>query len=234
MVLVRLAYVADLPAPAELVRSVAAAPDPAGVPAASRSNGAPSVSNTFSAPSAIPVGQPSDSASSRPTSGNALRALAEIPAPRAEPAPDPMPQSFADVVALFDKRREALLRSHLWSDIHLVRFEPGRIEVRPAAGAPRDLANRLGQLLSDWTGSRWLIAVSEAEGEPTLREQEECRQRDLRNEVTSHPLVQAVFETFPGATIAAVRERFAAVEPDGDDAPPENPGEEADTGEDGA
>src|SRR5437763_6226434 len=137
MVLVRLAYVADLPAPAELVRSVAAAPDPAGVPAASRSNGAPSVSNTFSAPSAIPVGQPSDSASSRPTSGNALRALAEIPAPRAEPAPDPMPQSFADVVALFDKRREALLRSHLWSDIDLVRLEPGRIEGRPAAGAPR-------------------------------------------------------------------------------------------------
>ena len=94
--------------------------------------------------------------------------------------------------------------------------------------------NRLGQLLSEWTGSRWLIAVSEAEGEPTLREQEEGRQRDLRNEVTSHPLVQAVLETFPGATIAAVRERFAAAEPDGDETSPEDPGEEADTGEDGA
>jgi DNA polymerase-3 subunit gamma/tau len=145
-----------------------------------------------------------------------------------------MPQSFAGVVALFDKRREALLRSHLWSDVHLVRFEPGRIEVRPAASAPRDLANRLGQLLSEWTGSRWLIAVSEAEGEPTLREQEEQLQRDLRNEVTSHPLVQAVLETFPGATIAAVRERFLAVEDEGNEAPPENLGEEADTGEDGA
>jgi DNA polymerase III subunit gamma/tau len=234
MVLVRLAYVADLPVPAELVRSVAAVAGPAGTVAGSRGNGAAGVSNTLSAPSAIAVGQPTDSAPSRPTSGNALRAIAEIPAPRAEPALDPMPQSFADVVALFDKRREALLRSHLWSDVHLVRFEPGRIEVRPAAGAPRDLANRLGQLLSDWTGSRWLIAVSEAEGEPTLREQEEHRQRDLRNEVTSHPLVLAVFEAFPGATIAAVRERFAAVGPDGDEAPPESPEEEADTGEDGA
>jgi len=234
MVLVRLAYVADLPAPAELVRSIAAAPGPAGAPTESRGNGAAGVSNAFSAPSAIGLVQPSESTSPRPTAGNALRAIAELPARRVEPTPDPMPQSFADVIALFDQRREALLRSHLWSEVHLVRFEPGRIEVRPAATAPRDLANRLGQLLSEWTGSRWLIAVSEAEGEPTLREQEERHQRDLRNEVTSHPLVQAVLETFPGATIAAVRERFLTVEDDGDGASPENPGEEADTGEDGA
>ena len=163
-----------------------------------------------------------------------MRAIAELPAPRIEPAHEPMPQSFAEVIALFDKRREALLRSHLWSDVHLVHFEPGRIEVRPASSAPRDLTNRLGQLLSEWTGSRWLIAVSEAEGQRTLREQEEGRQRDLRNEVTSHPLVQAVLETFPGATIAAVRERFAAAEPEGDETSPEDPGEEADTGDDGA
>jgi len=234
MVLVRLAYVADLPAPAELVRSIAAAPGPAGARAEGQGNGAAGVSNVFSAPSVTAVVPPAERTPPRSTAGNALRAIAELPAPRVEHTPDPMPQSFAGVVALFDKRREALLRSHLWSDVHLVRFEPGRIEVRPAASAPRDLANRLGQLLSEWTGSRWLIAVSEAEGEPTLREQEERLQRDLRNEVTSHPLVQAVLETFPGATIAAVRERFLAVEDEGNEAPPENLGEEADTGEDGA
>lgn len=233
MVLVRLAYVADLPAPAELVRSVTAAPGAAGLPA-SRGNGSgvvAAVPTATSAPAPAPL---SETAPARPVAGSALRAVAELPAGHAEPAHEPMPQSFAEVVALFDNRREALLRSHLWSDIHLVRFEPGRIEVRPAAGAPRDLTNRLGQLLSEWTGCRWLIAVSEAEGEPTLREQQERRERDLRNEVTSHPLVQAVLETFPGATIAAVRERFAAAESDGDEEPLEDAGEEADTGEDGA
>jgi DNA polymerase-3 subunit gamma/tau len=234
MVLVRLAYVADLPPPAELVRSVLATPPSAGSPAVGRSNGAAMASNGSAAAPAVAVVQPTQTAPSQPIAGNALRAIAELPSPSIQPAHDPMPQNFAEVIALFDKRREALLRSHLWSDIHLVHFEPGRIEVRPASSAPRDLTNRLGQLLSEWTGSRWLIAVSEAEGEPTLREQEEGRQRVLRNEVTNHPLVQAVLETFPGATIAAVRERFAAVEPDGDQAAPEDPGEEADTGEDGA
>ncbi len=234
MVLVRLAYVADLPAPADLVRSVMATPGSAASPAGSRGNGAATASNASVASHPVAVAQPSETSPSRPTAGNTLRAVAKLPALGIQPVHDAMPQSFAEVIALFDERREALLRSHLWSDVHLVHFEPGRIEVRPASGAPRDLTNRLGQLLGEWTGSRWLIAVSEAEGEPTLREQEERRQRDLRNEVTSHPLVQAVLETFPGATIAAVRERFAAAEPERDETSPEDPGEEVDTGEDGA
>jgi DNA polymerase III subunit gamma/tau len=185
MVLVRLAYVADLPAPAELVRSLVAPTAPA-------------------APVTPIAPQP------------------EPPAPPVASAHEPMPQSFAEVVALFDKRREAVLRSHLLSQLHLVRFEPGRIEFRPAPGAPRDLANQLGRLLGEWTGTRWLIAVSEAEGEPTLREQGERRERELRNEVAEHPLVQAVLETFPGATIAAIRERAEL-----------DPGEEPNSEEDG-
>jgi DNA polymerase III subunit gamma/tau len=185
MVLVRLAYVADLPAPAELVRSL--------------------VSSTPAAPEA-------PAAALKP----------EAPAQPDAATHEPMPQSFAEVVALFDKRREAVLRSHLLSQLHLVHFEPGRIEFRPAAGAPRDLANRLGRMLGEWTGTRWLIAVSEAEGEPTLREQGERRERELRNEIAEHPLVQAVLETFPGATIAAIRERSGL-----------DPGEETNSEEDG-
>jgi DNA polymerase III subunit gamma/tau len=49
--------------------------------------------------------------------------------------------------------------------------------------------------------------VSQAEGAPTLAEQEAQRASALRNEVAAHPLVRAVLDTFPGATIAAVRER---------------------------
>src|SRR5437868_11718090 len=124
-----------------------------------------------------------------------------------------MPQSFAELVALFDQRREALIRSHLWSHVHLVAFEPGRIEFRPAAAAPRDLANRLGQLLGEWTGTRWVVAVSQAEGAPTLAEAQARRDSEARNEVAGHPLVRAVLDTFPGATIAAVRDRLVPPEP---------------------
>jgi DNA polymerase-3 subunit gamma/tau len=215
MVLLRLAYVADLPAPAELVRSlqgVATAPQTPTAAAAGRQREA---------------GSPVAPAPTRPAGSGAQRAPVEIaeaaldamPGPPVPVDPwsppnavlEPIPRSFDEVVALFDERREAVLRAHLVANLHLVRFEPGRIEFRPAAGAPRDLANRLGQLLGEWTGTRWLVAVSEAAGEPTLRERQERRDAELRNGVAAHPLVQAVLETFPGATIAAVRERFAAV-----------------------
>jgi DNA polymerase III subunit gamma/tau len=233
MVLVRLAYVADLPAPAELVRSLvapAAAGPGRGHGTATGASSAVAALTAAAPPTAAST-QPTEVSSSVPSAGNALAVTVELPQSRIEPALDPMPQSFAEVVALFDKRREPLLRSHLWSHVHLVHFEPGRIEFRPAAGAPRDLANRLGQLLSEWTGIRWMIAVSEAEGEPTLREQEEGRDRDLRNEVASHPLVEAVLNTFPGATITAVRERFAAGEPETDELSPDDLGDECSTGE---
>jgi DNA polymerase-3 subunit gamma/tau len=213
MVLVRLAYVADLPVPGELVRAIAAQEGSL----AGRGNGAV-VGPDGPAPrraAAIPL--PPEGLTTLPTAAGALR-VASNPAtePRSDLAleaeafaeRDPVPQSFDEVISLFDKHREALIRSHLWS-LHLVRFETGRIEFRPGADAPRDLANRLGQLLGEWTGIRWLIAISEAEGEPSLRDQAERRDLELRNEVAGHPLVQAVLDTFPGATISAVRERFA-------------------------
>jgi DNA polymerase-3 subunit gamma/tau len=201
MVLVRLAYAADLPSPAELVATLA------GEPAAPRP---PRLADPPRSPPPMAI-------ANRASDGAAVRTVdprpAAVEAPEAPPASallEPMPQSFAEIVALFDKRREARLRAHLVSHLHLVHFEPGRIEFRPAEGAPKDLANRLGQLLGEWTGMRWLIAVSEAEGQPTLKQQDETRERERRSEVAAHPLVQAVLDTFPGATIAAVRDRFAA------------------------
>jgi len=124
-----------------------------------------------------------------------------------------MPQSFAEVLALFEAHGEVITRAQLRSQVHLVKFEPGHIEFHPADGAPRDLSNRLKLRLDEWTGARWAVVISPAEGAPTLEQQEESRDSEMRSEVAQHPLVRAVLDAFPGATIAAVRERFAAVEP---------------------
>src|SRR6516162_8218212 len=238
MVLVRLAYVADLPVPAELVRSLAGA---------SAAGGRPTNEAAYRPPVHRGEGaEPSRAALPVATSA-ASTVIGSLAAARVEPdelaAPtttssveyDPMPQSFAEVVALFDKRREAVIGAQLREYVHLIAFEPGRIEFRPADAAPSNLANRISRLLSEWTGERWLVARSPADpGQPTLRQQEERRDRDMRNAVERHPLVQAVFETFPGATIAAVRERFLPAGSAADDPPPElDPADETISEEDG-
>ncbi len=207
MVLIRVAYVADLPAPAELVQALQENSAPGRAPMAPLPRRDPPA-----APAAIIGGAPAAAARNAAVelAEAAIETIPDPPAPPSVAALEPMPQSFEEVVGLFEKQREPVLRTHLATHLHLVHFEPGRIEFRPAAGAPRDLANRLGQLLGEWTGVRWLIAVSEAEGEPTLRQREEQREAELRNGVAAHPLVRAVLETFPGATIAAVREHVGA------------------------
>jgi DNA polymerase-3 subunit gamma/tau len=230
MLLVRLAYIADLPVPAELVKTLASSEAPAlskpAAPAPSPVAVAPAtavVEPVFveqfanTSPTAV-VPRRADGGNTAPVMVAAEPAeLAPLPAappaPPSGPALDPLPQNFAETLALFEQHGEVITRAQLRSQAHLVAFEPGRIEFRPAEGAPRDLASRLGQRLSEWTGTRWVVAVSQAEGAPTLEQQDQSRDSEMKSQVAQHPLVRAVLDAFPGATIAAVRERFAAVAP---------------------
>ena len=117
------------------------------------------------------------------------------------------PRSFAEVVALFESRREPRLVHHLMHHVHEVRCEPGLIEFRPEPKAPTDLAARLSDLLGQWTGRRWIASVSSAPGKPTLSEQKAARGDELRGQAENDPLVQAILRTFPGARLDAVRRK---------------------------
>ena len=257
MVLVRLAYVADLPVPADLVRAAMrhdAGTEGAAFPPAPTSAAAATASFSPAPGERVGVrGQPVEPAPT-PSPGSSLavraapgpgpgQALARsagegsavalaVPEERPAGSPfEPMPKSFAEVVALFEARREAVIAAHLRANVHLVGFESGRIEIHPTRDAPSTLIAQLSQHLSEWTGCRWLVARSEAVGAPTLAEQEAHRAGELRNEVAAHPLVRAVLDTFPGATIAAVRERNAAAGPGIDAVDDDAAEDEAGTGE---
>jgi len=195
MILVRLAYVAELPPPGDLVKMLseggdAASPTPRGPgPGAGMAT-------------AVSVGANAISA----------RALSQ-PEPQAA-SYAPQPQSFLELVRLFEQKREAVLRAHLYAHVHLVAFEPGRVEFRPTAAAPRELSNRVAQKLGEWTGQRWLVGVASEGGEPSLREQDEAREASVRSEAARHPLVRALLDAFPGARIEAVRAVEAPAAPE--------------------
>jgi DNA polymerase-3 subunit gamma/tau len=125
-------------------------------------------------------------------------------APLASPAP--RLQSFRDVAQLAESRREAMLHAHLLHDVHLVRFAPGMIELRPEPAAPRDLAAALGKMLLDATGERWTIALSREEGQPTLAQQGQAADTARRSAAAEHPLVRAILDAFPGASIDKVND----------------------------
>ena len=141
-------------------------------------------------------------------SGGGVRAVAGG-APVPVPATGPRLASFRDVTALVAERREAMLHAHLIHSVHVVRFAPPVIELRPQAEAPKDLASRLGALLTEATGTRWTIALSTAEGEPTVAEQGTAADTARRTAAADHPLVRAIMDAFPGARIDTVHDTAA-------------------------
>jgi DNA polymerase-3 subunit gamma/tau len=181
MVLIRLCHVADLPSPGDLVRRLQA----------QQAGGA----------GAPPSGGPGGGGGRVVAAGGVARAM-EAPA---EVVAAPRLNSFRDVLALASAERELMLHGHLLHSVHLVRWAPPVIELRPHADAPRDLAPKLGALLLRVTGMRWTIAISTQGGEATLADQGNAADQQRRNDAADHPLVRAIMEAFPGARIEAVR-----------------------------
>ncbi|MBC7950397.1 MAG: DNA polymerase III subunit gamma/tau [Rhodospirillaceae bacterium] len=209
MAVVRLAYAADLPSPAELAEQFRANPPAPRGPSAPGSNpgggGAPAggggMTHAMAGASVGPAG---------PGGATALK-MAPAPEPVALP---PMPASFAEVAALVTEKREGVLAVALRNQVSLVRFEPGRIEYRPHASAPTDLAQKLSRLLAEWTGRRWTVTVNTHDpAEPTLAEQDITAERKRREDAANHPLVQAIMAAFPGAAVEVVRD-MAPEEPE--------------------
>ena len=197
MILVRLGYASTLPTPAELVRSIQSAP--AGVapaPRASSAASAPSSVSTVSARAEFA------SMPSAPTSTTVMSAGNAALATKIEPVALAEVHSFAEAIQLFEERREPILATHMVGDMRLVSFERGRIEVKPVGHMNADVPARINRRLSEWTGEKWnLIFNTNAEGEPTVREQRAAALKQQRDYAIAHPRVQAVLAVFPDAKV---------------------------------
>src|SRR5262249_1308994 len=203
MVLVRIAYAADLPSPEDVIRSLGDAQQRPAAPA--RSNVAPTVA---------PVGLATYGEPAR-TSGRQALAASVMP-----PTRDPVSRSietpavvqsptfaqFADLIAFVGERRDLQLKNALECDVRLVRFEDGRLEIALEPSAAKTLIGDLGRRLATLTGRRWMVIVSAEPGAPTVRSQRDARHEEFKRGVQADPLVQSVLARFPGAEIVAVRQ----------------------------
>jgi len=201
MLLVRLAYAADLPTPDEALKMLDQQSGTSGgssgghAPSAPRGGGGGGASGLAVATRSMPV---------------AAVQNASQPAMRLD--------RFEDLVALADEKRDLVLKRTLETDIRLVRFEDGVIEFAPAAGASVNLAADLGKKLQEWTGRRWLVAVSSQQGQETLREVSDRETAQVLADVTANRVVRAVLDAFPGARVVDVRDPVAeALAARGDD-----------------
>jgi DNA polymerase-3 subunit gamma/tau len=227
MVLIRIAYAADLPTPDELIRSLGS--DQTSAPAAPNGNGG----GATAAPPA-PSAQRYDAPRGAPRTSLAPAQLMTaqvpdfVPQRSSQPAPATPPpvavQSFPDLIALAAEKRDLATKTALERDVRLVRFEDGRLEIALEPSARKTLVNDLSRKLNEWTNRRWMVVVSADAGAPTMRAQADAQRVELEQGVRTDPLVQAVLARFPGAEIVGVRKREEIVAPPPAD--PDDPGAE--------
>ncbi len=204
MILVRIAYAADLPTPDEAIRALGDA---------ARGNGSGGAAASSSSGSGAPRAE-----APRGAARATLASVATLTAPASQPAggspaarsdaanaPVRALRNFEELIALAGEKRDLGLKSALERDVRLVRFEDGRIEIGLEPSAPKTLTGDLSKKLGDWTGRRWMVIVSAEPGAPTLRAQAQSRKAELKDGVRGDPLVQAVLTRFPGAEIVDVR-----------------------------
>jgi len=225
MVVVRLAYVADLPTPDEALktlRETAQPPQntPTGTP------GQPSGGGGSAMASFGVVNPRSKSAEMPYVSLDPSRKVAPLaslderprpvlatnnPDPRpAEPTPAPVQSRllrlnrFEDLVALAEEHRDLPMRSALENHVRLIAFENGRLEFSPTEQAPRTLASDIKARLSEWTGTSWSVIVAREGGSEPLRVQRALEDEQRTRDAEEDPVVAAVLKQFPGSKVVNV------------------------------
>ena len=235
MLLIRLAHLANMPTPADIIgklgRGEDAAPTAAAKPASTPTAESPAPEN------AAQVGAPSDTpppqAGMSAAAGNAVMAQAE---PRADPAPDMLPEdrkshfdaeqmadtsapppanltgntdisltSLHDVATLAESHDEGLLAARIRTFVRPVRLQTNLLEIALADGAPDTLAGDIARNLSRWTGQRWMVSLAEGKGGQTIAEERSATRDAQKDEIAATPTVQAVMNVFPGAKIEDIR-----------------------------
>ena len=202
MVLIRLAYAAQLPPPGDLVKQLreqmGSGAAVQGAPSGGGGGGASAA--RFGTVKACGGAVRLATQIMPQTEAVAQEAVAELPAPT----------TFRELVALFAENREGGLYAELCSYVHPVRLTAGRLEIRLKKDAAAGLVPRVNQCLNKWTGQRWMVAVVDEEGAMTLAEEDREIERKRHERAETHPLLQAVRQVFPEAKLVSLKQKEVA------------------------
>ncbi|MEK9285347.1 DNA polymerase III subunit gamma/tau [Bradyrhizobium sp. ISRA442] len=200
MVLVRIAYVADLPTPDEAIKMLEQnGGGSLGAGGGSATRSAPAAPVASAAPVRMPTSPPS-------SFGGGARPQMAAPAPDPQgAAPALRITSFTQLVALAGQKRDLMTKGALEGDMRLVRFEEGRLEVALEPNASKTTITELARKFELWTGRRWTVIVSNEQGQPTLRSVNQAAKQEHARTAEADPRVQEVLSRFPGAKVVEVR-----------------------------
>jgi DNA polymerase-3 subunit gamma/tau len=116
-----------------------------------------------------------------------------------------IPKSFGEMLEILLKNKEALLHAQIINNVHLIDFQKGFIEIRLKDPSNKDILKTLSTTLENITEMKWIIKLSDKEGEKTVIEQKDVLYSQAKQDIKLNPNIAEVFKYFPEATITSIK-----------------------------
>ena len=212
MVLIRLAHIAPMPTPAEIIKSLSEAPTAAPTTQAQPASESPRIE-------AEPVSI--EPAPTQITPADTPPAKSNKPSQPADVTSSPAQTIFSDlqdIATSLDQAGEKILAARLRRHLRPVSLENGRLEVQIDGDIKQD--NFLGDLarfMSQKSGQSWLVFQAARGGGPTLAELSRQANEQKKKAAADYPVVATILDKFDSAEITAVHPHKTGDETQADD-----------------
>lgn len=186
MILIRIAYAANLPTPAEILNDV-------------KKNSSLAVSAPRPLPSVAPQVASTSSVKPQETQSSSTEGGSK-------------PSSFfspEELISYLESTRRLLIVYSLKSDVSFDTFENGYIKMAVSDKISPDFILNLHKILENATGKPWKIDTYRGTLKQTLFQKENAKLDEERRDIMESPLVKAIMAEFKGARIETIIRKVA-------------------------
>ena len=109
--------------------------------------------------------------------------------------------NFEELIELCIKKKEIKLKYELESNVNLVTFVEGRIEIAFNENLDKDFIKELSNKLYEWTNTRWIISLSKKKGLISKKQEEKTNKDKIFDNVKKSKICNTVLEILPDAEL---------------------------------
>ena len=116
--------------------------------------------------------------------------------------------SFDDLIKICNENKEIKLKYELENNVNLVKFEKLRIEISFNEKLDKNFIKDLTFKLQEWTGERWIITLSKATGEISLKEKLKKEKNQKIETIQRSKFFLDLKEKFPDIQLVDIKEKI--------------------------
>lgn len=202
MIVIRLAYAADMPDPRDLLKKLKDTDS-------TQNTAASAPADNGSGPGAgVTINQGGSPVGNGGGGGSAVTAQATQALPQDVPSQDTEVAivTIADLHEALTRSGQLLLAHKVFQHVRVVKMKEGQLDYIQDDEAPGALPNELREALLKLTGQKWVVSVqSKGNTQPTLAEDAAKVEAARLEEAKTNPVVKTVIELFPGTEVSVTK-----------------------------